>query len=141
MFADSPPVLFCAALPGGVMALPFLVMALACRGSDPGKHPSGSGDTDSSPPESHVDSAPPPDSDHSGSPPPVDTSTPPDTAAEPVVAFSGARPTNLLIISLDTTRRDQIGHFTGLDTTPFLDSVLAQGVVLADHHTCSNWTA
>lgn len=55
--------------------------------------------------------------------------------------FTGDRPRNLLVISLDTTRRDQLGYFTGLDTTPNLDALMAQGVVLEDHRTCSNWTA
>lgn len=62
-------------------------------------------------------------------------------AATPVLQFTGPRPHNLLIISLDATRRDQIGYFTGLDTTPNLDRVMAQSVVLEDHRSCSNWTA
>ena len=62
---------------------------------------------------------------------------------EPVAAlqFDGERPQNLLLISVDTTRRDQLGLTSGLDTTPNLDAILAEGVVLEDHRTCSNWTA
>lgn len=59
----------------------------------------------------------------------------------PALVFEGRRPTNLLVISLDTTRRDQLGVFSGLDTTPFWDGVLTDSVLLADHVTCSNWTA
>lgn len=84
----------------------------------------------------------------------AEESTPPDdSAAEtgddtgdlpaptPIVRFEGAPPRNLLVISVDTFRRDQVGWVSGLDTTPFLDSLLAESVVLADHRTCSNWTA
>ncbi|MCA9489699.1 MAG: sulfatase-like hydrolase/transferase [Myxococcales bacterium] len=60
----------------------------------------------------------------------------------PLVFASGRTPTNLLVITLDTTRRDRIGRFSGrVDTTPFLDARLAEGVVLEDHRSCSNWTA
>ncbi|HHO49810.1 MAG TPA: hypothetical protein ENK18_02815 [Deltaproteobacteria bacterium] len=58
------------------------------------------------------------------------------------LAFEGGEvPTNLLMISLDTTRRDRIGHLAQLPTTPFLDARMAEGVVLGDHRSCSNWTA
>jgi arylsulfatase A-like enzyme len=50
-------------------------------------------------------------------------------------------PRNLLVISLDTTRRDRVGLFSDMDTTPNFDAVFSDGVVLADHRSCSNWTA
>jgi arylsulfatase A-like enzyme len=50
-------------------------------------------------------------------------------------------PRNVLVISLDTTRRDRVGVFSGLDTTPNFDAVFSDGVVLEDHRSCSNWTA
>ena len=53
----------------------------------------------------------------------------------------GSTPRNLLVISLDTTRRDRVGFFSDLDTTPNLDAAFADGVILADHRSCSNWTA
>ncbi|MCB9689381.1 MAG: sulfatase-like hydrolase/transferase [Alphaproteobacteria bacterium] len=60
----------------------------------------------------------------------------------PLVFADGRTPTNLLVITLDTTRRDRIGRFSGRgDTTPFLDARMAEGVVLEDHRSCSNWTA
>lgn len=76
----------------------------------------------------------------------------PDTGAEsecPVSAepgeeralvFSDERPTRVLGISIDTLRRDRIGRYSGLDTTPFMDQVLAEGVTLDDFRTCANWT-
>lgn len=68
-----------------------------------------------------------------------------DTAQLPptntVPAFYGETPKNLLIISLDTFRIDYLEHFG--DTRglmPFLDSLLAQGVLMKEHQSCSNWT-
>lgn len=58
------------------------------------------------------------------------------------LAFDGGRvPRNVLGISLDTTRRDHLGRWSGRPTTPFLDARLAEAVVLEDHRSCSNWTA
>lgn len=73
-------------------------------------------------------------------PPPGDSAEvlPPIDAG---LAFGGERPRNLVVISLDTTRRDHLGAFGGPVTTPFLDARLAEGVVWADHRSCSNWTA
>jgi arylsulfatase A-like enzyme len=48
---------------------------------------------------------------------------------------------NLLVITLDTTRRDQLGFFSGLDTTTGLDRFLNEALVLSNHHSCSAWTA
>jgi arylsulfatase A-like enzyme len=53
----------------------------------------------------------------------------------------GDTPRNLLVISLDTTRRDRVGLLSDRDTTPNFDAVFSDGVVLADHRSCSNWTA
>jgi len=60
----------------------------------------------------------------------------------PALSFgSGEAPTNLLVVSLDTTRRDRISRYApDLDTTPTLDSFLEEAVVLDDHRSCSNWT-
>jgi arylsulfatase A-like enzyme len=43
-------------------------------------------------------------------------------------------------LSIDTLRVDEVGWYSGVDTTPFLDSLLDQSVVLTQHHSCSNWT-
>ncbi len=84
-------------------------------------------------------------------PPEPADSTPPDETATPtvppppapdVLAFEGDRPTNLLILSLDTVRWDRVGRYADGDSlTPFLDGILEQSVVLDRHHSCSNWTA
>ncbi len=80
----------------------------------------------------------------SGEPGTADSGTPallPDTGTPgAVLSFAGSRPVNLVVVSLDTLRRDRIGWFSGGDTTPVLDARLAQGVVLAQHRACSNWT-
>ncbi len=68
-----------------------------------------------------------------------DTAPPPPPT--PVLQFEGKPPRNLLVISVDTMRRDQIGYFSGLDTTPNLDALLAESVVLYDHRSCGSWTA
>ncbi|MEZ4241665.1 MAG: sulfatase-like hydrolase/transferase [Myxococcota bacterium] len=67
--------------------------------------------------------------------------THPDPYTWGALAFDGPPPSNLLIVSLDTTRRDFIGRYAGNDNTPNLDAVLEQAVVLDNHHSCSNWTA
>ncbi len=76
-------------------------------------------------------------------PDPGKPASPAPAPLSPVLAFSsGQTPTNVLFVSVDTTRRDRIGRFSGrADTTPFLDSLLAAGVSLDDHRSCSNWTA
>ncbi len=112
---------------------PFLILATACRGPAP---------TDSAPAADSVaptvqDSAAPQDSAS-----PSDTG---DTAAplEPstsLLQLPGGAPKNLLIVSVDTLRRDHVGFYAGGGTTPNLDGVLAESVVLQDLRGCSNWT-
>ena len=80
----------------------------------------------------------------------TDTTDPTDTSPTPTTATTatvegldfgpGGAPRNLLVISVDTTRRDHLGRYDGSDTTPFLDGWLAQAVVLDDHRSCSSWT-
>jgi len=48
---------------------------------------------------------------------------------------------NLLLVSIDTLRKDRVGRYSGLDTTPFLDAWLDQALVLDEHRSCSDWTA
>ena len=55
--------------------------------------------------------------------------------------FYEAVPQNVLMISVDTFRRDHIhGIAGGKELTPTLDALIEGGVVWADHSTCSNWT-
>jgi len=55
------------------------------------------------------------------------------------LVFDGARPANLLLISVDTLRRDALGRYGGGDT-PTLDALFEEGVALDAHKSCSNWT-
>ena len=60
-------------------------------------------------------------------------------------ALDGAAPRDLLVISVDTTRRDRIGRYggpagDGSARTPFIDGLLDQGLTLDNHRSCSNWT-
>ncbi len=50
-------------------------------------------------------------------------------------------PTNLLMLSIDTMRRDHMGRYDhDYALTPFMDSVAEQSLVLDAHRSCSNWT-
>ena len=66
------------------------------------------------------------------------------TTTPPVPSFlrfeDGEVPPNLILISIDTLRRDHLGRWGGDGRTPFLDGLIAEGVVLDDHVQCSNWT-
>ena len=56
--------------------------------------------------------------------------------------FEGSPPKNVLMISIDTLRKDHLSRYDPLerDLTPFLDDLMETGFVLDDHQTCSNWT-
>ena len=56
------------------------------------------------------------------------------------LTFTGDPPTNLLVISIDTLRRDALGRYGGGDSSPFLDQVFENSVVLDDFRACANWT-
>jgi membrane-anchored protein YejM (alkaline phosphatase superfamily) len=59
----------------------------------------------------------------------------------PAFTFRDGRlPRNLIWITLDTARRDFVSRYGGEENTPNLDRVLAEGVALDDHRSCSNWT-
>jgi len=57
-------------------------------------------------------------------------------------SFYGEVPSNVLMISIDTFRRDAMSRYDpeGNDNTPFLGAMAQAGVALDDHTTCSNWT-
>jgi len=70
--------------------------------------------------------------------PPVDDPVDPDGV--PLVELS-APPSNLLLISIDTTRRDAVGRYSGDPlATPFIDELLASSYALDNHRSCSDWT-
>ena len=56
------------------------------------------------------------------------------------IDFGEDTPSNVLLISIDTLRRDDIGRYSGGDTTPRLDALLETSLVLDSHASCSNWT-
>jgi arylsulfatase A-like enzyme len=58
----------------------------------------------------------------------------------PFIRPQGDIPQNLLVISIDTLRRDRMGALGGTTATPVMDALAAEGVLLADHHSCANWT-
>ena len=53
---------------------------------------------------------------------------------------SGEAPTNLLILSIDTLRKDAFARYGGDGDLDFLDGILAEGVTLDRHRSCANWT-
>ena len=66
---------------------------------------------------------------------------PPAPVEVALLAFAGDTPPNVLVLSVDTLRRDTVGRYAGTTDTPFVDGLLSEAVVLDDHGGCSNWTA
>jgi arylsulfatase A-like enzyme len=81
-----------------------------------------------------------------GFPPPPDTTETEAThSADPgttpgVLAFRGARPKNLLMISIDTLRRDHFADYGPVTYQDFFTTWKNGSVHLDDHEQCSNWT-
>lgn len=73
-------------------------------------------------------------------PQPIDTGGAPQ--GEPVVAMRGDVPRNLLMISIDTLRRDHLQRYAvrGAGHMPWLSAWLSEAVVFDDHQQCSSWT-
>ncbi len=69
---------------------------------------------------------------------PIDVPRGPPTDTFP--SFYGEVPKNLLMVSVDTFRRDLLLRYGGVSYIPVLDEMMEQGVVLDRHHSCSNWT-
>jgi arylsulfatase A-like enzyme len=57
-----------------------------------------------------------------------------------VPQFYGHVPRNIVVISLDTFRRDELTRYGGSGNAPFLDAIAADGFALDEHVQCSNWT-
>lgn len=87
--------------------------------------------------------------------PPAETDTPGETGDTADSAHTGEpgppeglpdllqltiTPRNLLVISVDTLRRDAVGAHSGGPNTPNLDALMAEGVTLSGHRACSAWT-
>jgi arylsulfatase A-like enzyme len=99
---------------------PFLLGLIACGGPD---RPS--------------DAAPTPDpslstADSSGAPVAL--------VGEAPLQFRGARPRNVLMISIDTFRRDHIDPYGDLGLIPTITDHIERGVSASDAMQCSNWT-
>lgn len=64
-------------------------------------------------------------------------------ADAPAVVFDRP-PKNLIVLSIDTLRRDYVDfyncHGDGVSRMPFLSTILGQSVTLEDVQQCSNWT-
>jgi len=65
-----------------------------------------------------------------------------EPTASPYVLRTGPPPDNVLLISIDTTRADHVNSngYTGATTSPHVDALLARGLALRDHRSCSSWT-
>lgn len=69
----------------------------------------------------------------------VDTYLGPPTATVP--SFYGSVPSNLIVISMDTFRRDAVTKYGSTSgSTPYLDQLMEEGFTLDSHISCSNWT-
>ncbi|MCB9743697.1 MAG: sulfatase [Alphaproteobacteria bacterium] len=97
----------------------LLLLLMACNGTKPV-------DDSRIPPESPADSAPELE--------PIELS--------PALVLDGARPRNVVIVSVDTLRRDHVNAFgySRRVTTPTIDRFLTEGVALTQHRSCSSWT-
>src|SRR5688572_8513187 len=70
---------------------------------------------------------------------------PPPAGSPPVLDgalhFDGPPPRNLIMLSVDTLRRDRVGRYdAGPSLTPFLDARMEEAVALDELSSCSNWT-
>lgn len=54
--------------------------------------------------------------------------------------FYGRVPKNIVMISMDTFRKDHLDRYGAEGITPFLSAIAEGGVALDDHVQCSNWT-
>jgi arylsulfatase A-like enzyme len=68
----------------------------------------------------------------------VTETTDPD-GVSPLV-FADGVPKNIVMISIDTLRKDALGFYGGEADTPFLDGLISESVHLDDHMQCSSWT-
>ncbi|MCA9718729.1 MAG: sulfatase-like hydrolase/transferase [Myxococcales bacterium] len=67
--------------------------------------------------------------------------TTPGPPTDTMPSFNGDVPRNLLVISIDTLRRDIFARYGGDPSLmPFLNETFAKGFTLDQHRSCSNWT-
>jgi membrane-anchored protein YejM (alkaline phosphatase superfamily) len=72
----------------------------------------------------------------------TDQSVTSTVAFEEIFSWDGAPPKNILMISVDTWRKDGFDYFSDDTTgrTPVLSNLVKNSVVLENHQSCSSWT-
>ena len=63
-----------------------------------------------------------------------------DVPTDTFPQFYGTVPKNIVMISIDTLRRDHLDRYADNDASPFMTARARAGVAADDHHQCSNWT-
>jgi len=106
---------------------PLLGVLLACSEPDKGLGSAATTDTD------------PVGADTSADDTSADDTADTDAPASALV-FTGERPTNLLMISWDTTRADRLQRYGGGPEMDTVEALFAGGVALDNHRSCSSWT-
>ena len=82
-----------------------------------------------------------PDPTEDSSPPREDTGTTTVELTDTFPQFRGVAPHNLLVVSIDTTRRDVFSRYgSPVENAPFLASLASAGLPLDAHRSCANWT-
>lgn len=114
-----------------------LLLLLACRTPEPS--PSVDGET------TLVDTSEDTSSTSSSTASTAATASTGDSApavetVSPALAFVGAPPRNVLMISIDTLRADHVNGLGDKDLTPRLARWFDEGVLATDVMQCSNWT-
>jgi arylsulfatase A-like enzyme len=72
--------------------------------------------------------------------PGIDVTETTDPDAQSPLQFPDGVPANIVMISVDTVRKSDLGFYGGEADTPFIDRFLAGSVHLDDHMQCSSWT-
>jgi len=70
---------------------------------------------------------------------PVDTAVEKPDPEDPL-QFDGPAPRNVLMLSMDTFRKDHFDTYGDMGLTPYLGTLASESVHLDDHVQCSNWT-
>jgi len=121
----------------------ILGLVSACGGDDGDGADSPSPDSEPSPAPT-ADSTPtttptPTGMQPTGLPPTAETGIP-FVGTLPLPFSDGQPPQHLLMISIDTMRRDALTRYGGDGAMDWLDGKLEEGFALDDHLACSNWT-
>jgi arylsulfatase A-like enzyme len=108
--------------------LPLIFALVACQGVDPQDSDTGESSTTDAPGSTSEDGE-------------TETTGPPGPPTDTLPSFLGELPKNLLVISIDTLRRDALPRYGGPDEQlVFLNQIAEEGYTLDQHRSCSNWT-